>query len=63
MSVANINPVSEALQQAKDEVKKESQKKMVATFKRKLQEVNNAEAILKNLKRELSDLEYELGEL
>lgn len=63
MTVAQINPVKEALEKAKAEVKQEDQKRMVATFKRKLMEVNNAEAILKNLKRELDELEHELGEL
>ncbi len=63
MGTTNINPAKEALQQARDEVKKEDQKKMVATFKRKLLEVSNAEAIFENLKRELEELEYELGNL
>ena len=64
MSVTKmVNPVKEALEQAKNEVKEEEQKKMVAQFKRKLLEVENAKAIVRNLERELADLEYELGEL
>ena len=63
MSVTNISPVQEALEQAREEVLLEDQKKMVVAFKTKLKEVSNAKAILKNLERELKELEYELGEL
>lgn len=55
--------VKDALEQAKTEVLAEGQKEMVRVFKAKLLEVQHAEVILKNLKRELADLEFELGEL
>ena len=62
-TVQNISPVQEALEQAREEVKAEDQKKMVKAFKDKLKQVSNAKAVLKNLERELSELEYELNEL
>lgn len=61
--VTNISPVKEALQQARDEVLAEDQLKMVKAFKKKLEQVSNAKAILKNLERELEEMEYELEQL
>lgn len=55
--------VKEALEKAREEVKEESQKKMVKAFKDKLRDVENAEAVLRNMKRELEELEYELDNL
>jgi len=62
-TVTNISPVQEALEQARKEVLDEDQKKMVTAFKRKLKEVSNAKIILKNLERELKEMELELEEL
>jgi uncharacterized Rossmann fold enzyme len=62
--VTNIsNPVQDALKKAKEEVAKEEQDKMVKAFKAKLKEVESAKRILKNLERELDDMEHEIGEL
>jgi len=55
--------VQEALKKAKEEVKEEKQKKMVNVFKEKLQEVETARVVLRNMERELEELEYELNEL
>lgn len=55
--------VKEALKKAKEEVKEEKQKKMVKAFKNKLQEVETARTVLRNMERELDELEYELNEL
>ena len=65
MSVAPLKPntVQEALKKAKEEVKEEKQKVMVTQFKAKLKAVESAESVLKNLKRELEEMEYELNSL
>lgn len=55
--------VKEALKKAKEEVKEAKQKKMVKAFKDKLQEVETAHTVLRNMERELEELEYELGKL
>lgn len=55
--------VQEALKKAKEEVKEEKQKEMVKVFKDKLQEVETARTVLRNMERELEELEYELNEL
>lgn len=61
--VTNISPVQEAMEKAREEVQAEEQIKMVKAFKEKMKAVSNAKAILKNLERELKEMEYELGEL
>ena len=65
MSVTPLRPdtVQEALKKAKEEVREEKQKVMVRQFKDKLKAVESAEGVLKNLKRELEEMEYELSSL
>jgi len=55
--------VKAALAKAKLEVAEEEQKKMVQAFKSKIKEVETSRRILKNLERELEEMEFELGEL
>ena len=65
MSVVPIKPdlVKAALKKAREEVTEEKQKAMIQQFKSKLKAVESAESILKNLKRELDEMEHELNEL
>ena len=49
-------------EQARKEVTEESQKKAVMALKAKLKELENAKQIVKNIEREIQDLEASLAD-
>lgn len=49
--------------EAQKELDKENTKKYQTKYLTKLKQINNTEVILKNLKRELEELEYEIDQL
>lgn len=53
--------VAQAKAEARKQVDKENQDKMVKQFKTKMEQLANAERVVANLKRELEELEYELS--
>lgn len=50
-----------AKQLAEQELKQEKQTQAVATFKSKLRELDDAHAVVRNLERELEELEAQIG--
>lgn len=54
--------LSKAKKQAQEEVDKENMDKAVGKYKSKMQELKNAKKIVKNIERELEDLDDELSQ-
>lgn len=61
MAVKDIDGVS-ARQQAENELREDSRKANVSTFKVKLKELKSARRVVKNLETDIEELEAELEE-
>lgn len=60
--VKSINTELTPRQQAEKELRAESQKENIAKFKKKLKELEAAKKIVRNLEREIQDLEDEIDD-
>jgi phage shock protein A len=60
MSMGNLSPAQAAITAARNEIAREKLEKGVARLKAKLRELDAAETVVANIKREIADLELQI---